>query len=406
MRKSALFFFGLVVTALVALGLVVLSSASEANAMRLHNGDNLFFMKRQFIYLVGGLVIAVCAAAFDYRRWRENWFLTAVFYGVVLVLLLLVFRYPAINGSQRWIDLGFIRLQPSEFAKLVTVVSVAVWLDKAGWRVELFGRGALMSAVLIGGLALPVLVEPDFGSVMVIACAGGLVMIMAGVRILHMAPFLALGAAVFIYKVATNANRMARLAAFVGVSVAGSPSAAPETADGASSARPPAVLTAEEAAIRRADYQVNQALVAIHNGGVWGVGFGESMQKQLYLPEAHTDFVFAIGAEELGIVFSVVVVVLFMSFFGFAVYIARKAPDRLGRFLATGMAFLVFFQAMFNLGVVCKALPTKGMALPFFSYGGTNLLSSFFAVGTILSVGIHSYRDRKRRLPHKVLARG
>lgn len=371
--------------------------------MRLH-GDNLYFMKRQFIYLVGGILIAVCTAAFDYRRWRENWSLTALFYGVVIILLLLVFRYPAINGSQRWINLGLLRLQPSEFAKLVTVIAVAVWLDKAGWRVELFRRGALMSALIVGLLTIPVLVEPDFGSVMVIASAGALMMFVAGVRFLHMVPFLVVGLLGVGYKVATNANRMARLFAFAGMTVGGAPEAVPTAADGAAP-QPKAALTAEEAAIKRADYQVNQALVAIHNGGIKGVGLGESMQKQLYLPEAHTDFVFAIGAEELGIVFSIVVVALFGSFFGLAVYIARKAPDRLGRFLALGMAFLVFFQAMFNLGVVCKALPTKGMALPFFSYGGTNLLASFFAVGTILSVGIHSYRDRKRRIPHKVLVR-
>lgn len=405
MRKSALFLFGLVVTALVALGLVVLSSASEANAVRLHHGDNLFFMKRQFIYLVGGILIAAGVALFDYRRWRENWVLTVLFYGVVFILLLLVFAYDAINGSQRWIDLGFLRLQPSEFAKLITVISVAVWLDRAGWRVELFQRGALMPAMLIGGLTLPVLLEPDFGSVMVLSSAGALVMFVAGVRFLHMLPFAAAGLVVLIYKVATNANRMARLVAFVGVTASGAPEAAETAESDGGAARPKVVLSAEDEAAKRADYQANQALVAIHNGGVRGVGLRESMQKQFYLPEAHTDFVFAIGAEELGLGFSIGVVLLFASFFGLSVYIARKASDRLGRFLALGMAFLIFFQAMFNLGVVCKALPTKGMALPFFSYGGTNLLSSFFAVGTILSVGIHSYKDRKRRIPNKVLIR-
>ena len=127
------------------------------------------------------------------------------------------------------------------------------------------------------------------------------------------------------------------------------------------------------------------------------------MQKWSYLPEAHTDFVFAVGAEELGLPFSVAVVLLFTAFFAISVYVARRACDRFGRFLVIGMAFIIFFQAMFNIGVVCKALPTKGMALPFFSYGGTNLLSSFFAVGTILSVGIHSARDRMHTLVRKVV---
>jgi len=383
-RKSALFLFGLVVTVLVALGLVVLSSASEANAVRLH-GDPYFFMKRQFAYLVAGLLLATGAALFDYRKWRDCEPLTWGFFVVVLALLALVFLFPAVNGSHRWIKCGPLRLQPSEFAKLLTVILLAVWLDKSGWRVELFRRGALWPALLIGVIALPVLREPDFGSVMVIGAAGFLMMFVAGTRLLHMLPFVAAGVGVVVVKVITNPNRMARIAAFFGVKL----NIGAEVVD--------------EAA-KRASYQADQALAAIGNSNVWGVGLGESMQKHLYLPEAHTDFIFAVGAEELGILFSIGVVLLFAAFFALSVYIARKAADRFGRFLVIGMAFVIFFQAMFNLGVVCKALPTKGMALPFFSYGGTNLLSAFFAIGTILSVGIHSYQDKKHALMRKVFA--
>ena len=385
MRKSALFWFGLVVTALVALGLVVLSSASEANAMRLH-GDPYFFIKRQFSYLVVGLVLATVVALFDYRKWRDYPFLAWTFFAVVMILLATVFKFPAINGSHRWINLGPIRLQPSELAKLLTVILLSVWMDKSGWRVELFRRGALWPAMLIGVIAAPVLLEPDFGSVMVIGLVGFLVMFVAGTRFCHLLPFLLAGGGVVIAKVVSNANRMARMAAFFGFKI----DIGAEVVD--------------EAA-KRAAYQAEQALAAIGNADIWGVGLGESMQKHFYLPEAHTDFIFAVGAEELGIVFSVSVVLLFVAFFALSVYIARKAADRFGRFLVVGMAFIIFFQAMFNLGVVCKALPTKGMALPFFSYGGTNLLSAFFAVGTILSVGIHSYREKKHALMRKVFVR-
>ena len=368
MRKSALFWFGLVVTALVALGLVVLSSASEANASRLH-GNAYYFIERQFAYLVVGLVVATCAALFDYHKWRDYEFLTWIFFVVVMALLAGVFGFRAINGSHRWIAAGPVRIQPSELAKMLTVILLAVWLDKSGWRVELFMRGAFWPAALVGIIALPVLLEPDFGSVMVIGSVGFLLMFVAGTRLLHMLPFALCGVGVVVFKVLTNANRVARLF--------------------------------DESK----QYQVNMALAAIGNSDIWGVGLGESMQKHLYLPEAHTDFVFAVGAEELGIVFSVSVVLLFLAFFALSVYIARKATDRFGRFLVIGMAFIIFFQAMFNLGVVCKALPTKGMALPFFSYGGTNLLSAFFAVGTILSVGIHSYREKKHATMRKVFVR-
>lgn len=382
MRKSALLAFGLVVAIIVALGLVVLSSASGAYGLRLYH-DPYYFMKRQFLYLGAGIVVATCAALFDYHRWRDYPVLTWLFYGTVFLLLLAVFPPLGhkVNGSYRWINLGFFNLQPSEFAKLAIVIMLAVWMDKAGWKVELFRRGTFWPMVLIGGLVLPVMFETDFGSAMVIGVAGCLVMWVAGARILHMLPFVLVGAAGFIVKVCLNGNRMARIAAWLGFKL----NVGAEVMD---------------AAAKNAEHQGRMALVAIARGGLGGVGLNQSMQKQYYLPEAHTDMIFAIGAEELGLAFSIGTFVLFIVFFALSVYIANKASDRLGRFLVVGMSFIIFFAAMFNIGVVCEALPMKGMALPFFSYGGTNLLSAFFAVGTILSVGIHSYRDnRKRKVP-------
>ena len=390
MRKSALFLLGLVVAVLVALGLVVLSSASEANAVRIYN-QPYYFMARQFSYLVVGIVVVICTAMFDYHQWRDHWSLAVLFYLGVFALLWAVFAFPEVKGSHRWITLGPVRLQPGEFAKLAIVIALAVWLDKAAWRVELLRRGAFWPVVLVGVIAAPVLLEPDFGSVMVIGAVGFLLMFVAGTRILHLVPFALAGLAVVVVKLVHNENRMRRLAAFMPdwfATFFGIPSAG---------------AAASAAEMDPAAYQAYQARVAIQNGNVWGVGLGESMQKHLYLPEAHTDFIFAVGAEELGIVFTLAVIFLFVAFFALSVYIARKSSDRFGRLLVTGMSFIVFFQAMFNLGVVCEAFPTKGMALPFFSYGGTNLVSTFFAVGTIFSVGIHSCVDRKKHLPHKVL---
>ncbi len=386
MRKSALYSFGLVVLALAALGLIVLCSASQANGIRLYR-DAYHFVKYQAVFLGVGAALATVVALVDYRLWRNHPALTVTM--VIAVLALLVLALPPfghkVNGSYRWIRLGPVNIQPSEFAKIAMVIAMAVWMDLQKWRVELFVRGAVIPAALIGILAFPILREPDFGSVMVVGCAGFLVMFIAGTRFLHLLPFFLLGLGGLVAKVAANANRMARIAAFLGIKI--------EVGAGA---------TIVDAAADRAAYQARMALVAIKNGGLWGVGLGQSMQKQYYLPEAHTDFIFAIGAEELGLGFSAFTVILFLLFLVFAVAIARKASDRFGRYLVIGMTFLVFFQAMFNLGVVCEALPTKGMALPFFSYGGTNMLSAFFAVGTILSVGIHSYRDQKRVIKRNV----
>ncbi|MCR5753098.1 MAG: putative lipid II flippase FtsW [Kiritimatiellae bacterium] len=388
MRKSALFAFALVVAALVALGLIVLFSASEANGIRLHK-DAYFFLKRQFIYLGAGIFVALFTALVDYRRWRDIPGISWVLYVGVFVLLVLVLPYCGgreINGSYRWLSLGPVNIQPSELAKLAVVIVTAVWMDRCGWRVELIGKGLFVPGMLIGLYASLVILEPDFGSVMVLCAAGGLVMFVAGVRMRHLIPAGLAGAAAAGVVMCFNANRMRRLLAFINSSHDQAEKVSTATMDAAA-------------------YQAHMALVAIKNGGLWGVGLGESIQKQYYLPECHTDFIFAVGAEELGLAFSIIVVLLFLAFFLISVYIARNASDRFGRFLVIGMSFVIFFQAMFNLGVVCEALPTKGMALPFFSYGGTNLLSAFFAVGTILSVGIHSYRDKKRVLARSVLTR-
>ena len=385
MRKSALFAFGLVAMALVVLGLVVLSSARQAYALRIH-GDVYGFLKRQVVYVGAGIAVAAIAALFDYRHFRDHPALVvAMLVATVAALVLVLFSAP-VNGSRRWLDLKAFNLQPSELAKLVTVIAVAAWLDRSGWRVGLFRNGLLWPAVIIVMMAVPVLKEPDFGSVMVIGVAGVLMMVLGGVRWMHLMVVFFGGVAVVGAHVLTNANRMARIAAWLGIKI----SVGAQVAEGAAN---------------RAAYQASQALIALKNGGIWGVGINQSMQKKYYLPEAHTDFIFAIGAEELGMVFSIVVVLLFAAYFALAVHIARNAADRFGRSIALGMAFIIFFQAMFNIGVVCSALPTKGMALPFFSYGGTNMISAALATGMILSVGIQSMRERKRAMLRKIVLR-
>ena len=378
MRKAALFWLGLVVALLATLGLVVLSSAGGVNAARIHH-NQYHFLTRQFAFCALGVVLAFVAAKFDYRNWRKYPVLTIAFYAIMCALLVAVLFTRPINGSSRWIKLPFFNLQPSELAKLAAVICTAVYLDRLAWRVELFWKGGVGAAAIFGVLAALVMKEPDFGSTMVIAAAGFLVMFLAGVRLRQLFLFGLLGVAVVGWHVAHNSNRMARISAFIATSSEQSGQKTEEQMDPAA---------------KRAEYQSRQSLVAIKNGGIAGVGLGQSMQKQAYLPEAHTDFIFAIGAEEMGLLYSVGVLTLFTAFFLISMYIAEHAPDRFGRYLVCGMAFIIFFQAMFNLGVVCRALPTKGMALPFFSYGGTNMLSAFFAVGTIFSVGLRAVKEQ------------
>lgn len=383
------------VAILAVTGLLVLFSASGANGVRLY-GDPIYFLKRQLIYLTVGVFIAFVVAKFDYHQWRKIPFLTIAFYIGVLLLLGWVLTCDPINGSRRWINLKLFRLQPSELAKISTVIAVGVWIDKSGWRVETLVRGILIPLLILFVPAVLTLAEPDFGAVMVMGATIMVLLLMAGVNFWYWLSAVVLGGVAFFLNVALNANRMARFAA-TSPTIYSFLHPISEFMMGLlniSSSAPAAV----EAAAKRASYQTEMSIVAIQRGGIFGVGMNQSMQKHAYLPESHTDFIFAVGAEEWGLLFSIFIILLFLTFWATSLYIGIKSEDRLGRFFAIALSFIIFFQAIFNLGVVCEALPTKGVALPFFSYGGTNLISAFLIVGTIISVALHSGNTRGKNV--------
>lgn len=396
MRKSSLYALGLVVAILAALGLVVLYSASEVRGALVH-GNRYFFVVRQVAYIVLGVLIAAAVARFDYRNLREHPWLALVFCIAVLICLGLVFLFPAVKGSHRWIVLGPVKFQPGEFAKIAAVIGVSVYLDRTGWQIHTWRRGLLVPSLIIGAIAGPVLLEPDFGSTCIVLAAAGLAMLLGGVRWTHLGVLALIGMLVVGYEFVHNPNRVRRMAAkypsvvkvveFFGGDAGGENEPSAKGQDNA------------------AGYQSDMSLVAIGRGGVWGVGLQRSMQKRSYLPEAWTDFIFAVGAEELGLVFSLSVVTLYLLFAGLSIYIAMHADDRFGRNLAVSMTFIVFFQAVFNISVVCDAFVTKGVALPLFSYGGTNILSTFTAIGLIFSVGSHAQLDKRRMLSRRIPAR-
>lgn len=373
--RRVLTLLGISVLALLAWGLIVLASASYGNGSRLHS-DTSYFLYKQVTWLVVALPCLFVAIKFDYHKWREWPWLTIVAYGMVVLLMGLVFLFPPVNGSRRWVSIGTIRLQPSEFAKLMSVFATAVFLDRAGWVIGKFWRGAVRSVAIVAVLMGLALAEPDFGATMVIGLTGGMLFLVSGMKIAHMLTLGGVGLCGVGSLLALNANRMNRILSW-GKGMFG---AAMANAGGSV-----AEMSAREIA---AAHQADMALVAIQNGGITGVGFNRSMQKLRYLPEAHTDFIFAIGAEEWGLIFSISLLALFTVFFVCGMIISARAPDRLGRLLAFGMTFLIFFQAVFNIGVVTKCLPTKGLALPFISYGGTNLITAMVAVGVLFNVGL------------------
>jgi cell division protein FtsW len=360
--KKTLTVLLLTVVILLGLGIVLVATASNVRAQSLYKSPYAFFYK-QLIWLGVATVVGFVASRFDYHLWKKYPVLPILFYLAIVIALALVVCpgvRKLVNGSYRWLIMGPIRVQPSEFAKLAIVVCLSVWMDRVGWRVKQFVRGAFAPAILIAIIAGLLLAEPDFGATMVILVLAGGILFVTGVRWLHL---ILLGCAAIPpvgLLLMFNKNRMDRLMAFFS-----------ETGD------------------KTAAYQVEQAKIAFKCGGPWGVGFNESIQKYSYLPEAHTDFIFAIGGEELGFVFTIFVVMAFITLLACGILISIRAPDRLGRLLAFGMTLLLIFQAAFNIGVVTDCLPTKGLALPFMSYGGTNLVTALFAIGTLINVGMH-----------------
>lgn len=364
----------------------MLSSAGSPVGYRKYH-DFYYFLKQQGRWLAIAMPLFLAAVFFDYRKWREHRWLTVLMYVSVVIALAAVFGFRPINGSRRWLMLGPVHIQPSEFAKIAVVITMSVFLDRAGWRIELFWKGALRALAIIAVPMLLAVFEPDFGSTMVIALSGGVLMFIAGMRWRHMILLGVAGTVLVGSLLLSNGNRMRRISAWM-----------PETAKVHLSAWCPWLgdLTVSTEDAREANHQLDQALIAIRNGGETGLGYCNSRQKERYLPENHTDFIFAIGAEEWGVVFSLLMLSLFVTVFVCGMIIAAKSCDRLGRLMAFGMTFLIFFQAMFNMGVVTGLLPTKGLALPFISYGGTNLMTALIAVGVLINISRQADLQRIR----------
>ncbi len=376
------------VLALLAIGLVVLASAGTTVAERFKVGT-YHFVSHQAVWLAIGLVGLVAAAFFDYTAWRRKPWLTVALYALIVLAMVAVFGFHAVNGSRRWIILGPIRIQPGEFAKLMCVIATAVWLDRADWRVRLLWKGVAPICLIAGVLVGLAVLEPDFGTAFVIAVTFGAMLFVGGVKIWHILLMIGGGALVVLTVLLKNANRMRRIISWL-----------PEQWRDQVVQLLPISAPLSSADAHEAQHQLNQALVAIQRGGLRGVGFNLSMQKQSYLPENHTDFIFAIGAEEWGIGFSMLVLALFTTIFACGLFIAMNAKDRLGKLLAFGVSFLLFFQALFNMAVVSGLMPTKGIALPFMSYGGTNLLSALIAAGILIGVsrqtGLQNLREKSK----------
>ena len=352
------------VVLLVGLGLLMIYSASAMQIYLPSAGgpsQPLFFVYKQGIAVLLGVALTVGAMKVDYRRLNDPRLVAA---GLVLLLLALVavlFRAP-INGTRRWIDLGLMSVQPSEFGKIGLVVALAALLSRREGQLDDVRRTLLPVAGLLAVLGGLVLLQPDFGTALSYFAIAAAMLFYAGLRLRWFAGAATLALPALVVYAWSAPYRRARILAFL------HPEADP----------------------LGTGYQALQSLIAVGTGGVTGLGLGDGKQKLFFLPYPYTDFIYAIVGEELGLVGCAIVLALFGMVFARGMRAAVNAPDAFGRLLGVGLAVMIVVQALVNISVVLALLPTKGIPLPFLSYGGSALWADLIAVGILLNVSQHA----------------
>lgn len=345
------------VAALVGLGIVMVFNVGYFHAEELYGDPYAFFRKH---LLAGCLGVAI---VFGTSRLRPE--LLQKWAGAILLVsfaLLAVVLVPGVGanrgGATRWINLGGFNFQPSEAAKLAMVVYLARWLSRHRDRVHQFHRGIVPPLVVFGACSGLLLLQPDFGTTAILGLVTLMMLFVAGARPLHLAALSALGVTLLWVGVTHAEYRMRRFTAF---------------------------LNPWEHAQDIA-FQLVQSLIAFGSGGFTGVGLGQSRQKLFYLPEAHTDFIFALVGEELGLIGAAMVLALFAVICVRGFRIASRHPDHFSALLAFGLTLVIVIGAAVNIGVVLGLLPTKGLALPFLSYGGSALMGAALEVGILAAL--------------------
>lgn len=346
----------LMAIALTCFGVVMVYSASSVMAAkRFHDG--FFFLKRQGLFALLGMGIMLAVMRVDYHTWKR-----AAVPGLLICLALLcLVLIPGIGGkaggSSRWLKLPGFNLQPSEMAKLALIMYMAYSLEKKQDKVKSLTAGFIPYMIVLMFLIGCLVLQPDLGGALTLAFVAMVMLFAAGTRLVYIFSMGLLALPFLMYKLSTGYHK-GRMEAFL------NPWSDPEGKG----------------------FQIIQSWLALGTGGVFGQGLGEGKQKLFYLPEAHTDFILSVVGEELGFLGVMVIIGMFFLLVQRAMRIAVAAPDTFGRFLALGIAVLFGIEATVNMCVVTGLLPTKGLALPFISYGGSSLLISLFAVGILLNI--------------------
>lgn len=346
-----------VIMALICVGIVMIYSASCVNAQE-NFGDSLYYLKRHLLFLALGLGITAVVMMCDYRQLQPYARQLLVVSIVLLALVLIPHIGKEIFGARRWFKLGVFHFQPSELAKLVMIIYTADFLARKQDVIKNFWRGFLPPVLVMGIVCALTVKQPDLGTTIETAVVVLAMLFVAGARLRHMALIGLSGAMAVVYLIIKEPYRMNRIIAFLD-----------PWQDS-----------------RGIGFQLTQSQIALGSGGVFGVGLGHSQQKLFYLPAAHTDFILSIIGEELGLMGTLAVIMLFIAFIWTGTRMIRQVHEPFGYFLAIGIVMMLGLQAMANVGVSIGAFPTKGLPLPFISYGGSALIFHLLAIALLLNV--------------------
>ncbi len=342
---------------LICIGIVMIYSSSSIYAWERY-GDSFYFLKRHLFFLLAGLVLTFLVMLVDYRLFRKYARLLLWIAFVLLVLVLIPGVGREVSGARRWFRFKFISFQPAEFANLALIIYISDFICRKQDKIKLLLKGFLPPICVLVAIALLILLQPDLGTVIALGSVVLIMLFVSGSRGSYILSLLLCSLPALYLLVFKVPYRRVRILAFL------NPWLDP----------------------KGTGFQIIQSQIAIGSGGLFGRGLGHSQQKLFYLPAAHTDFIFSIIGEELGLAGTLGIIALFAIFIQQGLKIIKNAQDKFGYFLALGLVLMISLKAIVNIGVSCGVFPTKGLPLPFISYGGSSLIFDLVSLGILINI--------------------
>lgn len=351
---------------LLGFGLVMQYSASSSLGEARFD-DPSFYVRGQFIRIVLGMVVGLICTFINYQILKKGAFWIALA-GIISLIATLVYHklHPG-QATARWFPIGGFNFQPSEFAKLALIIYLSSFIERHERHLDDFKRGFIPPVIIMLIMVILIIVEPNYSTAAVFTVFGLIVLFIGGTKLLHFLPFIGGFALLSVITILRSPYKLMRILTFL----------------------------EPEKDLQGAGYQIHQSMITLGNGGFFGRGLGGSIEKNLFLPDMHTDFIFSVVGEELGFIGAVVLLSLYLYLFIRGIKIALRAPDVFGNLLGIGLSSCLFIYVIVNVGVTCGLLPVTGLPLPFISYGGSSMLFNFACVGIILNISRYAVPQAK-----------